>query len=132
MTPRANEPHPAPGDCIYHLVTNSEWEKARASGVYAPASLASEGFLHCSMLGQLAPVAERYFPGRDGVVILRIDRSRLTSPVRYEESEPGEHYPHLYGPLDLRAVVESRPLRFDSLGRAQLPSAWHEEAGDPV
>jgi len=84
------------------------------------------------MLGQLPSVVERYFAGRNDVVLLRIDRSRLRSPVRYEQSEPGEHYPHLYGPLDLRAVVESRPLRFDSLGRAQLPSAWHEEAGDPV
>lgn len=129
---RTNNPHPAPRDCIYHLATNADWDQARASRVYAPVSLASEGFIHCSMLGQLPSVVERYFAGRNDVVLLRIDRSRLRSPVRYEQSEPGEHYPHLYGPLDLRAVVESRPLRFDSLGRAQLPSAWHEEAGDPV
>jgi len=94
--------------------------------------LAAEGFIHCSMLGQLAPVAERFFPGRDDVVMLQIDRSHLTSPVRYEESEPGEHYPHLYGPLDLRAVVESWPLRFDSLGRTLLPASWQKEVGNSV
>jgi uncharacterized protein (DUF952 family) len=129
---RANNPHPSPRDCIYHLATNADWDQARVSRVYAPASLESEGFIHCSMLSQLAPVAERYFPGRDDVVLLQIDRLRLTSPVRCEESEPGEHYPHLYGPLDLQAVVESWPLRFDSLGRALLPASWQEEAGNSV
>lgn len=118
----------APHDCIYHLLPRADWERARAMETYAPASLAAEGFIHCSTLLQVLPVAERYFAGREDVIALRIDPAGVAVPVRYEESEPGQRFPHVYGPLDLRAVVEARLLELDSQRCAVLPEAWHAEA----
>jgi uncharacterized protein (DUF952 family) len=118
-------------DCIYHLLPQAEWERVRAQETYAPRSLAEEGFIHCSTLLQLVPVAERYFAGRGDIIALRVDPARLAIPVRYEESEPGQRFPHVYGPLDLRAVVEARPLDLDSRDRARLPAAWEAAASAP-
>ncbi|HLC35936.1 MAG TPA: DUF952 domain-containing protein [Anaerolineales bacterium] len=129
MNPPPSEPHAVPRQFIYHLLPQADWDRARATGVYAPAGLAAEGFIHCSTIAQLAGVAERYFAGRADVVILRIDPARLSAPVRYEPSEPGQLFPHLYGTLELEAVAESRRLDFDSEDRALLPAQWQPAPG---
>lgn len=36
------------GELIYHIVERSEWDRAKVGSVYRPASLTSEGFIHCS------------------------------------------------------------------------------------
>jgi uncharacterized protein (DUF952 family) len=120
----------APRDCIYHLLPQADWERARGLKTYEPASLAAEGFIHCSTLVQLVAVAERYFAGREDMIALRIDPSGVAVPVRYEESEPGQLFPHVYGPLDLRAVIEAQVLKLDSLQRPILPAAWHTSAAE--
>ncbi|MCX6026165.1 MAG: DUF952 domain-containing protein [Chloroflexi bacterium] len=84
--------------------------------------MAGEGFIHCSTIAQLAAVAERHFAGRADVVVLRIDPACLSAPVRYELSEPGQLFPHLYSALEFDAVAESRWLAFDFEGRALLPA----------
>ena len=45
-----------------------------------------------------------------GLVLLEIDPQRLGAPVRFEEGEPGEDFPHLYGELNPDAVVRVTPL----------------------
>jgi uncharacterized protein (DUF952 family) len=59
----------------------------------------------------LSGVISRYFKGQTGLVILRIDTERLTSPLKWE-SPPGsdETFPHVYGPVNLDAVVGVVPL----------------------
>ncbi len=118
----------APRECIYHLLPQGDWDRARATDTYSPPSLAAEGFIHCSTLFQVASVADRFFAGRDDIIALRIDPIGLTVPVRFEESEPGQRFPHIYGPLDLQAVVEARRLERDSRQRAVLPAAWRAAA----
>lgn len=43
-------------------------------------------------------------------MLLEIDSARLGAPVRFEEGEPGEDFPHLYGELNTDAVVNVRAL----------------------
>ena len=51
---------------IYHLARRREWEDAGASGPYRAASLAQEGFIHCSMdEDQMLAVANRLFAGME-------------------------------------------------------------------
>ena len=69
------------------------------------------GFIHCSFENQLQRVADAFYRGRTDVVLLSIDESKLTSPIREESTEGGtEVYPHIYGPLNVGAVVSARPL----------------------
>lgn len=63
--------------------------------------------MHLSLRAQVPGTLARFFAGRDDVVLLRIDPARLTAEVRFEEGEPGELFPHLYGPLPVEAVVAS-------------------------
>ena len=101
---------------IYHLATRSDWEEAGASGPYRAPSLAQEGFIHCSRdEEQMLGVANRLFSGMQDV--LDVDTDRLTSPVKHEPSRSGEIYPHIYGPMNVDAVVGVRPLIADPQGR---------------
>jgi uncharacterized protein (DUF952 family) len=110
---------------LYHLALASEWERAAAAGVYDRStigrSLAEEGFIHCSFATQVAATADRFYRGRDDVVLVRIDPGLLDADVRVEEV-PGtsEAFPHLYGPLPLAAVVWAEPVPLGADGRLEL------------
>jgi uncharacterized protein (DUF952 family) len=95
---------------IYHIASRADWEAALAAGTYTADSLAAEGFIHCSTGAQLSGTAARFFASRSDLLLLAIDTARLTAELRYEEGEPGVLFPHLYGPLNLEAVVETRPF----------------------
>ena len=99
---------------IYHLAPRAAWEAAAQTGEYRSDTLATEGFIHCSTAAQVGPVAERFFAGRDDLVLLHIRADRLTAELRYESpdrSPHGEHFPHIYGPLNLDAVQQVTKFR---------------------
>jgi len=107
---------------ILHITTAAAWAAAEAIGVYIAESLAEEGFIHCSTPSQIAATANRFFAGRGDLVLLSIDPERLAAEVRYENTEGGEElFPHVYGPIDLAAVVDARPYRLVA-GRFVTPS----------
>jgi len=92
-------------DQILHICTAEDWQSAQAAGEYRAGSLKTEGFIHCSRPEQILGVANRYYAGRTDLLLLWIDPSKLAAELRWEPSE-GEVYPHLYGSLDLHAVVQ--------------------------
>ena len=91
---------------IYHVIADKDWQSALPQGFYEAASVATEGFMHCSRKEQVAGVLERYYKGQDGLLLLHIDENKLTSPLKYENSPSvNEDFPHIYGRLNLDAVV---------------------------
>ena len=98
---------------VFHLTTPEVWAAAQEAGVYTTSTrgrtLEQEGFIHCSEAHQVEAVRTRYFGDLDDLVLLEIETDRLTSPWRTEQLE-GMHeaYPHVYGPVDLAAVVAVR------------------------
>ena len=97
---------------IFHITTAEAWAQARATGSYTADSLATEGFIHCSEADQYAWVANQRFRGRQDLVLLHVDEPRLAAPVRRENLEGGERlFPHIYGALNLDAVVDVVPFR---------------------
>ncbi len=91
---------------ILHITDRASWERARAAGSYRGDTLDAAGFIHCATPAQLGGVARRFFAGRRGLVLLRIDPGRLDAPLRYEPSpDAPEPFPHIHGPLNLEAVV---------------------------
>lgn len=100
-----------PDDLLHHLLTPAAWDDARAGGAIAPPSLTTEGFVHCSTADQLDAVVHRHYPHEPELWVAVIDPTRLDGEVRWEESHPGERYPHVYGPIGLDAVREVRPYR---------------------
>ena len=120
----------------------------RQTGEYRAESLSSEGFIHFSGIHQLLGVANRFYAGLHGQVILAVDPSRLTAQLKYEapvhpvispaplknEDFPADErltenntFPHLYGPLNFDAVVATYDFEPDSNGQFSLP-AWLRSA----
>ena len=93
----------------YHLISKKEWDQVKDFPSYSPPSLAKEGFIHMSTEVQVPHTAKRIFPGRTDMLVLKIDPARLLAEVKVEPAD-GDHFPHLFGPLNRDAVVEVNPL----------------------
>ncbi len=92
---------------VFHLATPEQWRAAQAAGEVAPPSLATEGFVHCSADDQLDGTIARHFTGVDELVLLRLHDELVAADLRWEESRPGETYPHLYRAIALDEVAEA-------------------------
>ncbi len=96
---------------IYHVITKTAWQQALEKGFYEAPSLATEGFIHCSKKEQVQGVLERYYKNASELLLLHVDESKLTVKLKYELSPSvNEEFPHLYGGLNLEAVVEITTL----------------------
>lgn len=74
-----------------------------------PPSLESEGFVHLSTARQVLGSTERHYAGDADLVLIEIDPDGLVDEVRWPEVYPGEHFPHLHGPLRHESVVAIHP-----------------------
>jgi uncharacterized protein (DUF952 family) len=114
---------------IVHITTHKEWEKALLKGEYTAPSLTSEGFIHCSTLKQAADTANSFFKGQNGLTLLCIDENELKSDCRYEDpTGGGKHdpgvdnlFPHIYGPINISAVIQSVDFPANKNGLFELP-----------
>jgi uncharacterized protein (DUF952 family) len=99
-------------DVLVHLCAVEEWVRARICGHIRPAAAGAgvkDRFIHLSTPNQVHLPANRLYRGRDDLVLLHIDPALLDSPVRWEPgvaTDPKSMlFPHLYGPLPVRAVI---------------------------
>lgn len=98
---------------IFHLATPAAWATARATGTIAPPSLTTEGFVHCSTEDQLEGTIARHFGGVDELLLLRLREDGLGGALRWEESHPGERFPHVYRAIAVDEVDEVVPWHRD-------------------
>ncbi|MEU0719876.1 DUF952 domain-containing protein [Streptomyces lavendulocolor] len=108
---------------LLHIAPAAEWADPEVP--YRPASLASEGFVHCSPDEETAlAVAEAHYRGAPGPLLLvDLDETLLTAEVRWEDAG-GRLFPHVYGPLDRAAVTGVREVRRDAAGRVTGLVPW--------
>lgn len=98
---------------IYHITTKQEWSAAKEKGFYVAPSLSTEGFIHCSEEQQVKGVLERYFSGKKDLLKLVIDPQKLQSQLKYELAPSiNESFPHVYGPINLDAVIEVQEINW--------------------
>jgi uncharacterized protein (DUF952 family) len=116
---------------IYHITSRRAWQQAQQRGEYRAEGLESEGFIHCSTQTQVLPVAEKYYKGQQGNLLFMIDPSRLTSELQWESPSggppppgvpEGELFPHVYGPINLDAIVKVYDLETNSDGSYKTPA----------
>jgi uncharacterized protein (DUF952 family) len=91
---------------IYHIVLPETWESFKGRPSYAADSLQTEGFIHCSFDSQLDAVISRYYANTGRIFVLKLDTGKLRSKLVEEASTNGEIYPHLYGRLNMDAIVD--------------------------
>jgi uncharacterized protein (DUF952 family) len=96
---------------IYHITTAAEWKTAQQSGEYSSPALKEEGFIHCSEKEQVEGIKERFYPNTSDLLLLTIDTEKLESQLIFEWSPSVEQtFPHIYGPINLLAVVDVKQL----------------------
>ncbi len=109
---------------LFHILTQTEADEAKAQGSYTPANFAAEGFIHCSYAVQVCPTAERFYKGQSNLVLLEIDESALSCEVIVEDLYgSGEAFPHIYGTLLWQAVVAVHDFPCLEDGSFELPEA---------
>ena len=122
---------------LLHIISRDDWDRAGPLGAVVPASLASQGFVHLSTPQQVHLPADRLYSGREDLVLLHVDPTRLDDPLRFEPGVPEDpesmRFPHLYGPLPVDAVVEVTPFlpgpdgRFAPLGAGGADAVGPED-----
>lgn len=105
---------------VFHLATPDGWQAATEIGRIEPASLTAEGFVHCSTVEQLTGTIERHFGAADELVIVELDPA-VAGELRWEESRPGERYPHLYRPIIATDVTGIHHWHRPVDGSVELP-----------
>jgi uncharacterized protein (DUF952 family) len=117
-------------ETILHITSREAWKAAQEAGQYTAPSLTSDGFIHCSTRSQVLPVAEKFYKGQTGLVILVVDLTRLSSDLKWEapfDSAPpsgvsvNKTFPHIYGPINLDAVVQVLDFEPTTDGKFNLP-----------
>lgn len=98
---------------VYHIISHDDWKQAADAKEYAPVSLRTDGFIHCSTKIQTAKVANVFFKARQDLMLLQIDTQKLNSELKYDSVDDGtfkDLFPHIYGPLNRNAVVKELPF----------------------
>ena len=105
---------------VYHITRQQDWESALESGAYQSPTLTKDGFVHCSTDTQVLRVANTFYRGQTDLVLLVIDTDKLAVPIKFEapinpqtgqpEAEIHELFPHVYGAINLGAVIKMVPF----------------------
>ena len=114
---------------IFHITSRTNWDEAQKRGDYRAESLTTEGFIHCSTLAQVLPVANNFYKGQSGLMLLEIEPTLLSAKLKWEPPSGGapppgvpvgDQFPHIYGPINLDAVVRVVELITNSAGAFEL------------
>jgi uncharacterized protein (DUF952 family) len=118
---------------ILHLAFVDQWAAAQQAGSYRWSTRGKSlddgaTFIHASRPEQVATVANfAYADVTEPLCLLVIDTTRLISALCVEDLDgTGTTFPHIYGPLNLDAVVDVRPYTRGADG------LWPEVAAEAV
>ncbi len=114
---------------ILHVTTRKQWIEATRLGQYTVPTLETDGFIHASTISQVLPVASKFYKGLADLILLEIDTKKLKSEVKWEPPTggpppgvpEGDSFPHIYGPINLDAVVQVLDFEPDRNGEFHLP-----------
>ena len=102
---------------LYHMAHRADWERAETEGLYhGSPDDRRDGFMHFSTADQVAESARRHRAGQTDLLLIVVPEDG-TGPWKWEEARGGALFPHLYGPLPVKAAVgvHELPLGEDGL-----------------
>src|SRR4051794_37135689 len=91
---------------VYRILSQSDWEAARALGEFhGSAHDVRDGFIHFSTAEQVEQTARIHYAGLPDLVLLYVRTEALPPAAwRWEPSRNGALFPHLYATLPTAAV----------------------------
>lgn len=119
---RPCQPTGSMSEPIYKICASEDWRRARAAGRYLGSAIdLADGFIHFSTAAQAPETAAKHFAGQHELVLVAVDPDRLGTALRWEPSRGGALFPHLYGALELEAVLSVVPLPLGADGSHRFP-----------
>lgn len=107
---------------IYKICPASAWREAERQGVYrGSADDSRDGFIHFSTATQVPETLRKHYFGQRALFLVEVDGDALGSELRWERSRNDELFPHLYGELDVGAVLAVMNLNMRSDGGHDVP-----------
>lgn len=108
-------------DLIFHLVKKNEWKENKKDSRYSPESLESEGFIRCSTGKYVEDAANKLYKGEKDVLLIIINTTLVEPELRYERDEETDvKQPHIYGPLNMDAVIDKIELATEDDGTFEI------------
>lgn len=104
---------------IYLLSSQDEYQQALQSGQLLRDSITTEGFIHACPKNQLNRVANKFYKNTHKPLLLTVEKEKISSTVKYEPAKGGL-YPHIYGPLNINAVIKAEPISTNANGEFEL------------
>lgn len=112
---------------ILHMLNRAQWSEAKQKGIYRPESLDEEGFIHCSQPEMIETVANGLYLGQQDMIILIIDKDKVSAPLIYEDCyETGHAFPHIYGSITPDAIIKEIDFPCNDNGEFSLPAELAE------
>jgi uncharacterized protein (DUF952 family) len=107
---------------LYKICPAALWRDAERERIFRGSEVdARDGFIHFSTAAQVKETAAKHFAGAPDLLLVCVDAARLGDRLKWEASRGGALFPHLYGPLDLAAVVKVMPLPLGANGHVFPP-----------
>jgi glyoxylase I family protein len=108
-------------DEIYHIISESDFQSLQTTGSHHAASLEHEGFIHCSTRENVLWAANKHYAGVKNLRLVAIDPQKISAPWRFDPVAEIGKFPHIYGELNLNAVVRSEPFITDEAENFVFP-----------
>ncbi len=100
---------------VYKICDAALWREAEAAGQFTGAEIdIKDGYIHFSTATQAQETARKHFKGREGLVFVAIDTSKLN--MVWEPSRGGDLFPHLYDTLPVETAISITPMHPDADG----------------
>jgi uncharacterized protein (DUF952 family) len=99
-----------------HLVPTDSWESQKSGPTYVPEAYESDGFIHLTIgEANLMEIANLFYKQDVRMYsVLELDNERIAARVQFDDDSG--RYPHVYGPLNVDAVIAVHPVRRDDDG----------------
>jgi glutathione S-transferase len=100
---------------IVCITTKAVWENSKQENKYTQSTITSTldevGYIHATSPDQTMGIVQRFIDQKD-VILLLIDVSKVTSPIKFEAAPSGRPglFPHIYGPVNIDSVYEAVEL----------------------
>ena len=108
---------------LFHITERTSWGTAQSEGIYRADSLDNEGFIHLSTAKQVIETANRFYKGQSELVLLEISEDLMQANLLYDDVPDHGKFPHLYGPLNLDAVIQTWPFEPKADGSFVMPNS---------
>jgi uncharacterized protein (DUF952 family) len=96
---------------IYKILNSEQWKLFQKDKILCGSEFdLKDGFIHLSFEYQVERVLRKYFANQSGLVLLEFDSSAYKNNIKLEKNSLGDLYPHLYGSLQFKDILQIKSL----------------------